>query len=359
MSFARISPARFHALAPLALAAVALVGCDIVEGAEGHMRFDDTTLGAVGLDDNLAVGATSFVVVHCDDCTGTRIGSATSSDSSVLQVVSTGEGSDTTTGDTVEIRGVAPGSAFLEVTISGVTDRVEVQVADAVDATVRFEPWESLATLPPTLWADGFALFPEGEIDVRAFPKDAAGDRTTGFGAVTWQADGGAVVTMSEARRSDTVTVTAPAEGTFSLTPSVGPALAASVVTDADITDLAVYSATDEVLRDGDTLTIESDDSAILHLAAYTESGAYVHGDAGVRPTWALTDGAEGLLDDTFADLAEGAEEEDIDAVYAAYPRGYLLSATGGVGTGSLELTWNGHTVTLVLEVVPPTDANE
>lgn len=340
-------------IAALLAATASLAACDFTEGEEGNLTFRDMTLGDVDLDDNIATGATLVVNVSCVGCPNDDVTDAWSSDPNVLEVVSFA-------GDEVTVRGLAPGAADLEVRVGSTSDRVRLSVEDAVDASIRLMPWPSLAELPTTLWDAGFASLPDTSFEVRAFPRDAGGQRTTGFGAVTWTVDGDATVSDQEARSSDTVVLTAgPQPGTFTLTPSLGEPLTIETVAVSDVASVSLYSAASDgvVLDDGDTLTMEADESLILHLSAFTADGAYVAGDGGEPATFELGQGAEGLLEDILDTLAE--DPEDTDEVRQSFPRGFLLGATGDLGTGTLTFSWADQTLTLTLEVVPPSDTDQ
>lgn len=329
-----------HSLAIAAL--VTLGGCELsTQGAEGNMSFSDRTTGAVSLDDNLGVGATVAVVVHCTGCAETANLAASSADSGVAEVTSAGI-------DTIYVRGMAPGATEIMVTKGDVSDRFVIQVAEVVDADIRMLPWADLLPLPGALWADGYAMFDGDSVAIRAFPRDANGDRTTGVGAVEWTTDAGATIDVDPERRDDTITATA-ASDTFVVMPSVGEPQTVEVVTLEDVASATVVTSDGDLFAEGDTLEIELGDAVILHLAAFTGSGAYIAGNGGQFADHELSASLDGLLESRLEDLADGAPE-----VRDLFPRGFMFAAEQTTGTGSLTLSWAGQSVTLNVEIVAP-----
>ncbi len=342
---------RLRAL-PIALLCVGLLGaCELTEGAEGEMTFADQTTGDVNLTNNLAVGATVKITAACWLCTNQTVSEVTIADPSVVTFVGDN-------GQDFVLRGVSPGETEVTVRMGDVSDRLTISVAEIASSTTRLQPWFGTDLLPGSLWSEGFGVFAGDRFRVRAFPKDANGDRTTGFGGISWQVtDGDATLEEVPDRSSDSVDIAAPAApGMFTVTPSVGASQEFRVVTPEDIDRLVVYASDgslevngDVSYADGETLTLAANTFFVLHLAAYTEDGVYVAGDAGQPATLTISEGAEELITDAMAQIADENGEPDLGNDTA---RGFVVFTSGELGTGTLTLEWAERSFTLPFEVV-------
>ncbi|MCB9507755.1 MAG: hypothetical protein H6700_02700 [Myxococcales bacterium] len=337
-----------RALATLALSLPLLAACSSL-GIESDLGFQDLSLGAPTLGERaLATGADMQIRVVCGRCDTADVTEATSEAPSVLEVVGFAD-------DVVTVRGLAPGTAFLRVHIGGTDDAIAIHVEDAEDATIRMLPWPDFAPLPASLWDGGFAMLSGSEIEIRAFPKDAAGERLTGFGGVSWAVDDTSAADLSRVSGlgADQVQVvaTGAAGSSFVVTPTVGDQKPIRIVGEADVDHLEVYvgRATDFLLHEGDELELEAGAATIFHVVALTADGLYVSGPGATLATFTVGGDLAGTVTDAVATLTtDGGDDPRLE-----YDRGFLLTGSQSGTAGPLTFDWAGHSVTIALRIVP------
>jgi hypothetical protein len=315
-------------------------------GAEGFLVFYDQTRDLndfLNLDQELdraiAQGATLNVAVRDSDRRPADISEAESSDESVLAVssVQTNE---------ILVEAIAPGSAELQVSASGVSDRIALSVAAIASSELVVLPWGESTLLPESVYEGGVAMTPGTNTSLFLQHRNAGGDELTGYGARTLSTSEGSTLTPTAS--SDFYTLRAPDEtGTIELT-TEGIDESIEVVELSAITSLTL----DDLGQNGREMSSSfqvTTGSYTYAVGAYTDDGRYV-----IAP-----------FDETF-ELAIEADSTELMSMVELSDDGNQLLADGRAiflsydqpGTAQFTLRWLDFELPFTVEIVPDTNGD-
>lgn len=356
----RAIPARSLALMTLTAAALLATGC-VVEEAE---QFDPSpaplTIYEATPDDDggglfqhevpLALGSR----VELEVMSGGSF-SVTSSNPQVVAVLAREDFE-------VTLKALSVGTSTLTLASEGGQAlSFDLEVADVARTEIKLLPWNELAPLPQTLLAEGAAILPESPVRIFARHYDAQDRPLQGHSARAWSLEASPEARLTPQEDSDFATLRSGQTLEELQVTHGDEVLALEVIDGEQPMALSLFSTLDpfiwqdsdearaaQIVAEGQTLHLHSQDTTAAHLIARLGDGRYVIG-AGATPLTIATDAPEiaAVL------LAPGAEGEDADIDRAmANARLFLLAALAE-GTTTIEVTWGELRLSVPVEVAP------
>jgi hypothetical protein len=318
------------------IAVLALTACELgALGKTGKFNFRDKTPSPSTSRSELrplALGARMRLEISGAD----RVVEVKSSDEDILEILDFGD-------DFVEVRGGRPGVAVIEVRdFAENEDAIDVEVAEIHSGAVKLLPWDPVFSLPEDLWTDGAVLLPGAPVRVFVELRSADGELLTGSGAAQWQITQGNPAMVS-AEQGDFATLKAMTDVTGAVDIRYGEwaSVRLEVVQPEAIAQVGLYSQSQDVgANAGESLTLDSNMSHLMHVTAFTEDGRYVIGSG----SDAVDPSADAAAPFTITlDAAAATDEDSQDlARILGNGRAFYLK-TQGLGQDALTVSWQGQ----------------
>ena len=212
----------------------------------------------------------------------------------------------------------------------GRTDFKTIIVTAAKSHSISLYPWWETMALDPALWAKGFKLLPNTNLTLFGSANALDGSRLSGFKSVSWRVNSTGDARVKTEPDSDYV-VFKSGELIARTTVQFGDSdpLDLSTIAPSDVSRLEIINRydSDDPLYVGDTL--------LMHVALFTEDGAYVSGIGDETVEYETSPGASATQPVLFARAYHVGRAVDFSA---SRPGVHTLTARWGDVEASIEI---------------------